>query len=264
MISQSSIRTEKYGHANVRVYATSSEMAIAAASEAAQVLRAALNEHGSVRIIVGTGNSQAEMIDQLVADQRVDWSRVEVFHMDEYLGISDQHPASFRRWLRERVEQREKLAACSYLAGDARDVEGEIARYSALLNRAPIDLAFVGFGENGHIAFNDPHVADFNDAATVKIAELDAKCRQQQVGEGHFPSLAAVPTRALTLSCPALFRAKRWICCVPDTRKAQAVRDALEGPIGTRCPASIVRTHSAASVYLDAPSASLLSPRDAC
>lgn len=235
-------------------------MAGAAATEAAEVLRAALSSQPTARIIVGTGNSQAELIDTLLADKSVDWSRVEAFHMDEYVGISDQHPASFRRWLRERVEQRQKLAAVHYLAGDAKNLEAEIFRFGLLLNNAPVDLAFVGFGENGHIAFNDPGVADFSDSATLKMVELDTKCRQQQVGEGHFPSIETVPTHALTLSCTALLRAKRWICCVPDTRKAQAVRDALEGPISTRCPASIVRHYPAASVYLDAASASLLSP----
>ena len=147
----------------------------------------------------------------------------------------------------------------NYLAGDAADLNGEIERYSRLLLAAPIDLAFVGFGENGHIAFNDPPVADFNDPATVKKVVLDAACRQQQAGEGHFENFESVPKEALTVTCPGLFRAEAWICCVPDSRKAEAVRNALEGSISTGCPASIVRTHPNATVYLDPASAERLS-----
>lgn len=248
----------KFGNAEVYVHSNEQAMAGAAAMAAAAILHEAIDRKGTARMIVGTGNSQAAFIGQLLNAPLVDWSRVEAFHMDEYIGISPEHPASFRGWLRKHVANRQKLAACHYLCGDAPDTAAEIARYAALLNAFPIDVAFVGFGENGHIAFNDPPTADFRDPATVKVAELDLGCRQQQVGEGHFSDLASVPTHALTLTCPALMRASRWICCVPERRKAEAVRNALEGPIGTSCPASIVRTYPGASVYLDEASALLL------
>ena len=146
-----------------------------------------------------------------------------------------------------------------YLQGDARDLETEIARYTQLLDEAPIDLAFAGFGENGHIAFNDPPVANFEDPLTVKIVTLDDACRHQQAGEGHFPDFDSVPLRALTITCSGLFRAEAWVCNVPDFRKAEAVRNALEGLISESCPASLVRKHPNSYVFLDLPSASLLS-----
>jgi len=154
------------------------------------------------------------------------------------------------------VEDRVPLAAANYIGGDAPDIAAEAARYSSLLAAGPIDCAFVGFGENGHIAFNDPGVADFNDPATVKRVVLDETCRRQQVGEGHFPNVAAVPGAALTLACPALLSAQTLVCSVPDRRKAEAVKAALEGEISTTCPASILRTHARAFLYLDLDSAS--------
>lgn len=218
----------------------------------------ALEERKHCRIIVGTGNSQAALIDALLRVPGLAWQDVEVFHMDEYVGISDAHPASFRRWLREHVEDNVELDAAHYLNADADGLVEEAERYAALLSSEPIDVAFVGFGENGHIAFNDPHAADFHDPETVKVVELDEMCRNQQVGEGHFASLDAVPLRALTLTCPALMSARHIVSCVPDRRKAAAVRDAIEGPLSTDCPASVVYTHPRAYTYLDPESASLL------
>jgi len=178
--------------------------------------------------------------------------------MDEYIGLPAQHPASFRLWIKTRVEDKIPLAVANYIHGDAPDVNAEIARYSALLAAAPIDCAFVGFGENGHIAFNDPPSADFDDPVSLKIVELDSACRRQQVGEGHFKDIDSVPETAITITCSGLFAADAWICCVPERRKADAVRDALTGPITTACPASVVRRHPAAWVFLDEGSASLL------
>jgi glucosamine-6-phosphate deaminase len=229
----------------------------AAAEMAAQVIRRAIEEHGRARVIVATGNSQIPLVEELVR-QKLDWKRVEIFHMDEYAGMPADHPASFRRWIRTRVEEKVRPGKANYLAGDAPDLQAEMKRYSQLLNEAPIDLAFVGFGENGHIAFNDPHVADFNDPLTVKRITLDEACRKQQAGEGHFEDVQSVPRDALTVTCTGLFRANAWVCCVPDARKAEAVRNALEGPISESCPASIVRRHSNAHVYLDQESSSLL------
>lgn len=250
-----------YGNARVRVYPSPVELGEAAARQAAEIIREAIRERGKARIVIATGNSQLELISSLVKAQDLDWRAVEAFHMDEYIGLADTHPASFRYWIRNRVEDQVHPGIMHYMDCDAADIPAEIERYSRLLNAGPLDLAFVGFGENGHIAFNDPHVADFHDSATVKIVSPDEACRRQQVGEGHFSSLEAVPKQCLTMTCPALFRAACWICCVPDLRKAGAVRNALEGPIAPTCAASIVRTHPNATVYLDTPSASLLTPR---
>ena len=221
-------------------------------------MRQAIQGRGKARIVVATGNSQLNLVEALVQIPGLDWSRVEVFHMDEYVGMTGTHPSSFRYWIKLRIEDKVHPAKVNYMQGDAPDLDAEIERYSRLLRAEPIDLAFVGFGENGHIAFNDPHVADFEDPADVKRVSPDAVSRRQQTGEGHFATSDLMPQEALTMTCPALFRAAAWICSVPELRKAQAVRRALEGPIGTSCPASIVRTHPNATVYLDPDSASLL------
>lgn len=248
----------KVQQVEVRIFDSKADLGAAAAHQAAAVIRQAVRDRQWARIIVATGNSQLELVRALVTEQ-IDWNSVEIFHMDEYIGITDRHPASFRRWVRERLVERVHPTRAHYLAGDAPDIDGEIKRYSSLLLSRPIDLAFVGFGENAHIAFNDPGAADFHDTPTIKRVILDEACRQQQFGEGHFPSLDAVPKEALTLTCPALMRAETWICVVPDQRKARAVRCALEGPVSSGCPASLVRTHQNAFIYLDQPSASLLS-----
>jgi len=251
----------EYGKARVFTNTTRIESGYAGALEAAALIRAAISARGTARVMVGTGNSQLALVDALMEQPAINWNVVEAFHMDEYVGISTAHPASFRRWLKLRVQDRQNLAALHYLDGDASDLSSEIARYTALLYTTPVDVAFVGFGENGHIAFNDPAVANFSDPAAVKIVTLDSTCRSQQVGEGHFKSIADVPSEALTVTCSALLRARAWVCCVPERRKAPAVRAALEGEISTACPASIVREHPHASVYLDDESASLLSVR---
>jgi glucosamine-6-phosphate deaminase len=208
-------------------------------------------------MIAATGNSQLPLVAALVKEQ-VDWQSVEVFHMDEYAGMKPDHPSSFRYWIRTRLEETLHPRLTHYLNGDAASLDAEMLRYAQLLKEAPIDVAFVGFGENGHIAFNDPAVADFNDPAMVKIVTLDEACRRQQAGEGHFGDLAAVPKEAVTITCSGLFRAKAWICCVPESRKAEAVRGALEGVISEACPASLVRRHPNACVYLDTDSAARL------
>jgi len=244
----------------VEVYIEKEEMGGAAASYAAELIRESIASRGRARIVIGTGPSQDEVIAALVAAPGVDWRQVEVFHMDEYVGLSALHPASFRRWLKEHVTDRVKPGQVHYLAGDAPDPGAECTRYAELLAAAPIDVTFLGFGENGHIAFNDPHVADFHDPLLVKRVEMDRRCRMQQVGEGHFRTLEDVPREALTVTCPALLGARYVIACVPDKRKAEAVRNAIEGPLTTECPASAVFARPRARVYLDVHSASLLSP----
>jgi glucosamine-6-phosphate deaminase len=252
------VATHVYGRARVQIHASQEALGAAAARQAAGLIQDAIAESGCARIVIATGNSQLALIGALVGQQGVDWNRVDAFHMDEYVGISREHPASFRKWIRTRVEEKIHPGSMEYLEGDAPDLEGEMARYARLLSAGPIDLAFVGIGENGHIAFNDPAVANFEDALMVKRVVLDEDCRRQQVGEGHFENMDAVPREALTLTCPALFRARSWICSVPEARKAKAVRCALEGPISAVCPGSLVRTHPNATVYLDTDSSSLL------
>jgi glucosamine-6-phosphate deaminase len=188
----------------------------------------------------------------------VDWSGVTLFHMDEYLGIESGHSASFRRYMRERVEAHLHPKQFHYLEGDALLPLTECERYARLLAGQPIDLCCLGIGENGHLAFNDPPVADFIDPHPVKLVKLDQACRQQQVGEGHFPTLDAVPQYAFTLTVPMLCSARRMICIVPERRKAQAVRDALCGPVDTKCPASFLRRQRHCTLFLDLESASLL------
>ena len=252
------VATHVYGEARVQIYASLEALGAAAARQAAGIIRDAIAQSGRARILIATGNSQLALIDALARQQGVEWKKVDTFHMDEYVGISRDHPASFRKWIRTRVEEKVRPGSMEYLEGDAPDLEAEMARYTRLLSAGPIDLAFVGIGENGHIAFNDPAVADFEDVLMVKRVVLDEDCRRQQVGEGHFENMDAVPCEALTLTCPALFRAQSWICSVPEARKAKAVRSALEGPISAICPGSLVRTHPNATVYLDTESSVLL------
>lgn len=242
----------------IDVFPTSSAAANAAATGAATLLRTCIRERGRARILVGTGNSQLEMIRALVRLPGIDWNAVEAFHLDEYVGLPAHHSASFRHWIRRNFAEVVRPGAIHYLEGDGPDVDAMLHEYGRRLLAAPIDLAFVGIGENGHIAFNDPHVADFDDPQVVKRVALDEACRRQQVGEGHFPTLDAVPREALTITCSGLFRATHWICCVPDRRKARAVHDSLEGPLSTKCPGSLVRRHGAVAIYLDLDSASLL------
>jgi glucosamine-6-phosphate deaminase len=236
-------------------------MGTAAARQAGSLLERRIREAGCARIVVSAANSQLETIGALTRLAEIDWRFVEVFHVDEYVGLPASHPASFRLWVKNRLADLVQPGKVHYLAGDAADPDQECRRYGKLLAAGPIDVAFLGFGENGHIGFNDPHEADFADPLPVRRVTLDEKCRLQQVGEGHFPDLAAVPTEALTLTCPTLVSARDIICSVPDQRKAEAVKTALEGPVAPSCPGSIIRTHPRAYLYLDTSSASLLTER---
>jgi glucosamine-6-phosphate deaminase len=205
-----------------------------------------------------TGNSQLVFIETLVHEtEGVPWADTVVFHMDEYAGVGPDHPAGFQKWIRERIVEPAQPKAAYYVGGLG-DPGDECARYAGLLRRHPLDLCCLGIGENGHLAFNDPPVADFGDPLDVKVVELDAACRRQQVNEGHFPALDAVPARAITVTVPALLRAGRVLAIVPEARKAEPVRAALTGPIATSCPASALRTITHATVHLDPDSARLL------
>lgn len=244
--------------ARVEVYADRDQMGCAAGARGAELLREALARQARARVIVACAPSQEATMATFTRAPDIDWARVELFHMDEYVGLSEDHPASFRFWLQQHVLSATTPGRAFFLNGDAADPQGECRRYAELLRAAPIDLCFLGFGENGHIAFNDPHEADFDDPLLVKVVTLDERCRAQQVAEGHFPDLAAVPRTALTLTCPALLAATHLICSVPGLRKAAAVRDAIEKPRSRACPASAVCDHSDATLCLDRAAASLV------
>ncbi len=244
--------------ATVYVHPDGAALARAAANQARNALRAAVDARGVAHAMFATGNSQLDFIDALVHHtDGVPWSDTVVFHMDEYVGIGPDHPAGFGRWIRQRIVEPARPKAAYYVEGLG-DAEAECARYTELLLRYPLDLCCLGIGENGHLAFNDPPVAQFDDPLDVKAVELDRACRQQQVNEGHFPDFAAVPARAITVTIPALLRAAMVLAIVPEERKAEPVRAALTGPIATSCPASALRTIAHATIHLESASASLL------
>jgi glucosamine-6-phosphate deaminase len=244
--------------ATVQVHADVQAMARAAADEALAVMRQAVAARGVAHVMFATGNSQLAFTQALVHEtEGVPWADTVVFHMDEYVGVGPDHPAGFQRWIRERIVEPTRPKAAYYVEGLG-DPKAECRRYADLLRQHPLDLCCLGIGENGHLAFNDPPVADFADPLDVKVVELEAACRRQQVNEGHFPDLDDVPTHAITVTIPALLRAGRVLAIVPEARKAQPVAAALTGPITTACPASALRTITRAMVYLEPDSARLL------
>ncbi|BAY97811.1 glucosamine/galactosamine-6-phosphate isomerase [Tolypothrix tenuis PCC 7101] len=242
----------------VQIYNNESEMAQDVAAIAQQYLQNVLQQKDTAAVLLATGNSQLKFLDALINLGGVDWSRIILFHLDEYLGISSDHAASFRRYLRELVEQRVHPKQFHYIEGDTLQPLAECDRYSKLLQAQSIDLCCLGVGENGHLAFNDPYVADFQDPYRVKLVKLDAINRQQQVNTGQFPSLENVPQYAFTVTLPVICAAKKIICLAPDKRKANIVKDILHGPINTKCPASILRQQNQATLFIDTNSASLL------
>ena len=247
-----------FGRAPVLVHADVAEMARAAADQAATVLGAAVRDRGMAHAMFATGNSQLAFVEALVTrTPDVPWRQVVVFHMDEYVGIGADHPAGFQRWIRERIVTPAAPRAAHYVEGIG-DPAAACARYAALLAHHPLDLCCLGIGENGHLAFNDPGVADFDDPLDVKVVELEAACRQQQVNEGHFADVASVPSLAITVTIPALVGAAHVLAIVPEARKAQPVHAALTGPVSTRCPASVLRTMPHVTIHLEEESARLL------
>jgi len=251
------IRTLHIDHILVHIFASGKALGERAAADLAAILRTAAAEKGEASVILATGNSQLRFMEALRARDDVPWDQVVIFHMDEYLGMSDQHPASFPRYIREKLVAHVGPRAFYPICGDAPDVEAELARYTVLLEAHPPDACVLGIGENGHLAFNDPP-ADFETEATIHVVHLDRRCRMQQVGEGHFATLADVPQRAISLTVPALLAPDRVLAVVPEQRKAEAVRAALQGPVTPACPASILRTQPHVTIYLDQESASLL------
>jgi glucosamine-6-phosphate deaminase len=231
-----------------------------AASQAATTIRNSIRENGSARIIAATGASQFEFLDELTKAEEIDWKLVELFHLDEYLGLPMTHPASFRKYLLERLIKKVGIVKYHLLDGEGNS-QKVIAEVSAAIRKAPIDLAFVGVGENGHLAFNDPP-ADFETEAAYIVVELDEACRKQQLGEGWFKSLQEVPRRAISMTVRQILKSKRILCIVPDSRKAEAVAKCFTGEISPMAPASILRTHANTFVYLDTQSAALLKSQD--
>lgn len=244
---------------SVKVYNLEAEMALASAQLAQNYLQKVQSRQDTASIILATGNSQIKFLEALIALGGVDWSRITFFHLDEYLGIDSNHAASFRRYLRERVEQRVHPAMFHYIEGDTLQPLDECDRYTRLLQAQTIDLCCLGIGENGHLAFNEPSVAAFNDPRCVKLVKLELATRQQQVNEGHFPVLEAVPQYAFTLTLSMLCSAKKIICLAPEKRKAKVVFEMLQGANYQAIPASVLRTQAQATLFLNADSASWLS-----
>ena len=242
----------------VEVCADRAELGRRAGHDAAAAIRAAIAQKGQARVIFAAAPSQNETLDALVEEPDLDWSKVVALHMDEYVGLPIGSTARFSYYLKKRCFERVPFKEIYYLdeqKGD--DVETLLRRYTEILAQGPIDVVCMGIGENGHVAFNDPPVADFNDPLPIKVVELDDVCRNQQVNDGCFPNFESTPTHALSLTVPTLASAGRQICAVPGKLKASAVRRTLEGPVSTECPATILRTVPNATLYVDADSFSL-------
>jgi glucosamine-6-phosphate deaminase len=245
----------------IHVFSNKTELGAAAARAGAERIRAALRSTGRATIVVATGASQFEMLAALAAEPDVRWDKVTVFHLDEYTGMPITHPASFRRFLWERFHSKLPLPVRAFHYIDAEtEPEAEIARVGGLIERETVDAAFIGIGENGHIAFNDPP-ANFETRRPYLMVDLDDACRRQQLGEGWFPDFDSVPSRAVSMSVRQIMKSGTIICTVPDARKAHAVRNALQGPVTPQVPASILQEHPMCELFLDTASASLLEPQ---
>jgi glucosamine-6-phosphate deaminase len=241
-----------------RIFEEKMELARAAAGQAATAIRSAIEERGLARIVAATGSSQFEFLEALTATPGIDWQKVELFHLDEYIGIPMTHPASFCKYLQDRLIGKTGITVLHMLNGADNPAE-VVRRASEAIKSAPIDVAFAGIGENGHLAFNDPP-ANFETNDPYLIVNLDEACRRQQVGEGWFTDLSTVPSQAISMSVRQILKSRAIISVVPDARKAQAVKTCFEGPIRPLAPASILRTHANATIFLDRQSAALLSP----
>lgn len=242
---------------SVRIFDGRAEMGKAAAEDAAKRIKAIIEEKGEANVVFAAAPSQNDLLENLLK-QDIDWTKVRGFHQDEYVGIDASEPAGFGNFLRRAIFDKVAFKELNYLLCEADKAQEKCEAYTQLLKKHPIDLIFLGIGENGHLAFNDPAVADFNDPKMVKIVELDDVCRQQQVNDGCFPCLDAVPKQAMTMTMSLIMSIPQAICVVPTVRKADAVHNALYGEVTTACPASILRQHPSAVLYLDSDSASKL------
>lgn len=243
----------------VKIGSSRREMGQLAAQDIRAKILELLAQKEEINMIFAAAPSQNEVLEQLISYTDIDWSRINAFHMDEYIGLGEEDAAAgFGRFLCEHIFDRVPFKSVNLLNGAADDRDAECARYTELLKNNPTDIVVMGIGENGHIAFNDPWVADFNDPKTVKAVQLDETCRMQQVNDGCFASIDRVPRYALTLTCPTLFSGKHLFCIVPAPTKAEAVRRTLNDEINEQCPATILRTHESAVLYLDPDSSALL------
>jgi len=235
----------------VKVYSSRQALGEYAALDAADRIIRLLKEKDEINIIFAAAPSQDEFLKALISNKHIDWSKINAFHMDEYIGLAPHAPQGFGNFLKERIFSKVGFKSVNYINGNNTDLDYECTRYAELLKEHPLDIGFMGIGENGHLAFNDPGVADFKDSAVVKVVELEEACRRQQVNDGCFKSLEDVPKKALTVTIPPLFSAKYIFCMVPAATKAEAVKNTLTGPIDESCPASILRRHNNAILYLD-------------
>jgi len=242
---------------NINVSQTGLALGKAAGTAAAQIIRQAIAINGSANVILATGTSQLETLKQLISEKNIDWSKVVMFHLDEYIGLPITHPASFRKYLQERFILQVPALKSAYLINGEADAKGECDRLGDLIIQHPVDLALVGIGENVHLAFNDPP-ADFETEQPYIIVQLDEACRKQQLGEGWFKTLEEVPTYAISMSVKQIMRSTHIICSVPDSRKAMAVKNCLEQPVSNLYPASILQWHPRCTLFLDTFSSALL------
>jgi glucosamine-6-phosphate deaminase len=256
--SDKRIKQLRVGELKIEVYADRTAAAEAAADAAAHAILDLAQTRERFGVIFATGASQLAMLQALTATPNLPWRKVSGFHLDEYVGIDLDHPASFRRYLRKNLTEKITLKEFHELDGTKPDIQGQCEQYAAKLKAADPQLCLLGVGENGHLAFNDPAEADFNDSLDVKIVHLDEVCRQQQAAEGWFESSDDVPTQALTLTIPAILRVPQLVLSVPGRRKATIIRRMLDERISTQCPATILRTHPGAVMYLDVDSAAQL------
>lgn len=235
----------------VRVFDSRAAMGACAGQEAAACIRQLLERKESVNVMFAAAPSQNETLAALIAGEGIDWSRVNAFHMDEYVGLAPEHPAGFRNFLNRSIFGLKKFKSVNLINGNAQNPQEEADRYDRLLREHPLDVCLLGVGENGHIAFNDPPVADFDDSAYVKVVQLEERCRRQQVNDGCFACLEQVPTHALTVTIPGLVQAGAMFCTVPAATKAEAVGHMLHDEVSTACPASVLRLHDCARLYTD-------------
>jgi glucosamine-6-phosphate deaminase len=246
------------GQLNVKTYQSRASLGKAAVIECAAKIKEIISQKGEVNIIFGAAPSQDEFINGLVTNSEIEWVKINAFHMDEYIGLSPESPQRLGYYLKARLFDQVNLKSVNYIDGAATDIEAECLRYTQLLEKYPADIVCAGIGENGHLAFNDPHIALFNDKKLVKVMELDQHSRIQQINDGNFQRIEDVPTKAITLTIPALLRGTHIFCMAPGIRKAEAVQRTITGEIGESCPATILKTHSSAILYTDFDSLSLV------
>lgn len=252
------IKEMKTGKLLVKVFDTRNAMGEDAGKEAAACIRQLLKEKEEINIIFAAAPSQNETLETLIKEPGIEWERINAYHMDEYVGLAPEHPASFRNYLNRTIFEKLPFKSINLINGNAEDAYAEAKRYGELLLAHPVDMCLLGVGENGHLAFNDPGVAKFDDPVRAKVVPLDEVCRQQQVNDGCFEKIDEVPTHAITVTIPGLTAAKYMFCSVPAATKARAIKDMLSGEVTEKCPASILTEHEVAVLYLDKDSSAMI------